>query len=178
MRSLCLWLNPPKDSDDMVSKTHHWVIVSEWTHYCPPSVRLLSGDESFLHCKWPDATMDWNQWLSWYDCRWGKYTMFNLQWRSACSGCEREASVKDEAGKNKAIVYIPVSECQSIMSSPPLSSLAIHRSLLRGFPTSFPARQWRYGDIVTMLEVESEVKAINVIVVTLVRAYCMKQKRD
>jgi len=29
-----------------------------------------------------------------------------------------------------------------------------------------------------MLEVESEVKAINVIVVTLVRAYCMKQKRD
>ena len=143
-----------------------------------PLSNCVPMDESFLHCKCPDATMDWNQWWSWYDCRWGKYTMFNLQWRSACSGCEREASVKDEAGENKAIVYIPVSECQSIMSSPPLSSLAIHWSLLRGFPTSFPARQWRYGDIVTMLEVESEVKAINVIVVILFRAYCMKQKRD
>jgi len=55
-------------------------------------------------------------------------SLFRLRERNVSKGRTRE---------KEAIVYIPVSECQSVMSSPPLSSLAIHRSSSRGFSHRF-----------------------------------------
>ena len=129
----------------MVWRTYHWVIVSKWTIFWPPSDRLMAGDKSFLQCECHNAKMDLSPWWSCYNYCWRQYAVVNLQWRSSCFGCEGNVS-KGRTREKEAIVCIPVPECQFAMPSPTLSNLSIHRSSSSGVPTSFPARWWRYGD--------------------------------